>query len=64
MLSAARKEQTREEQTGFCFGCSFMDQILTPCQLFEMRHIYEHLMEVVFLDIPGAFNSVQRNRLF
>lgn len=61
---AAREQQTREEQAGFNPERDCVDQIFALHQLLELRYIYAWPAIVVNLDIRGAFDSIDGNRLF
>ena len=63
-LSATREMQTREEQAGFRTGRGCIDQIFTLRQILELCHTYRRPTIVVFLDIRGAFDSVDRAALW
>ncbi|CAH8459438.1 unnamed protein product [Dicrocoelium dendriticum] len=59
-LTGARESQIREEQAGFRRGRGCIDHIFTLRQLLEHRHTYWRPTVIVFLDIKGAFDSVDR----
>ncbi|MES9976933.1 MAG: reverse transcriptase domain-containing protein [Candidatus Thiodiazotropha sp.] len=63
-LSQRRNLQTREEQAGFRPGRGCVDQIFALRQLLEHRHIYRRPTIVVFLDIRGAFDAIDRASLW
>ncbi|CAH8459422.1 unnamed protein product [Dicrocoelium dendriticum] len=63
-LIGTRESRIREDQAGFrrCRGCT--DLIFTLRQLLEHCHIDWRSTVVVFLDIKGAFDSVNRRALW
>ncbi|CAH8649925.1 unnamed protein product [Dicrocoelium dendriticum] len=63
-LTGTRESQIREEQAGFRRGRGYIDHIFTVRQLLEYLHIYWRPTVVVFLDIKGAFDSVDRRALW
>lgn len=63
-LTDARESQIREEQAGFRRSRGCIDHIFTLRQLLEHRHLYGRPTLVVFLDIKGAFDSVDRCALW
>ena len=52
------------QPTGFRSGRGCIDQIFTFCQVLEQRHIYERPTISIFLDLKGAFDSVDQTTLF
>ena len=62
-LSSYREKQTRENQGGFRPGRGCIDQIFTLRQTLELRHTYRRPTMVIFLDLKGAFDSVDRHSL-
>ncbi|CAH8458083.1 unnamed protein product [Dicrocoelium dendriticum] len=63
-LTGTRESQIREGQAGFRRGRCYLDHIFTLRQLLEHHHIYWRPTVVVFLDIKGAFDSVDRHALW
>ncbi|CAH8497241.1 unnamed protein product [Dicrocoelium dendriticum] len=63
-LTGTRESQIREEQAGFRRGRGCIDHIFTLRQVLEHRHVYWRPTVVVFLDIKGAFDSVDRCALW
>ena len=62
-LSSHREKQTRENQGGFRPGRGCIDHIFTLRQILELRHTYRRPTMVIFLDLKGAFDSVDRHSL-
>jgi hypothetical protein len=59
-----RELHYREEQAGFRSNRGCVDHIFTLRQILEHRHVYRRPTCVVFLDIRGAFDSVDRSTLW
>ena len=62
-LTPTRNELLREEQAGFRPGRGCIDHIFTLRQVLEHRYTFSQSTVVVFLDIKGAFDSVDRSTL-
>ena len=63
-LTPLREQNIREEQSGFRPNRGCIDHIFTLRQLLELRHTFNRPTIVVFLDIRGAFDSVNRETLW
>lgn len=63
-LTPVYEISVREQQARFrpCGGC--IDQIFSLHQLLGTRHVHRHLSIVIFIDLKGAFDSVDLTRLF
>jgi hypothetical protein len=59
-----RKEQVREEYTGFRAGRGCVDQMFTLRQLLQHQHVYPRPTFVLFVDIGAALNYVDRAALW
>ena len=63
-LTPHREHNTREEQSGFRPNRGCIDHFFTLRQLLEIRQSFNRPTIVVFLDIRGAFDSVNRETLW
>ncbi|CAM0512289.1 unnamed protein product [Fasciola hepatica] len=63
-LTPARERNVREQQAGFRPGRGCIDQIFTLRRLLEKRHTHRRPTIMLFLDLKGAFDSVDRTSLF
>lgn len=63
-LTPLREKQVREEQAGFRPTRGCIDQIFTIRRILEHRQAFNRPTIIVFLDIRGAFDSVDRATLW
>ena len=59
-----RETNIREQQAGVRPGRGCIDQIFKLYQVLEQRHVYQRPTFSLFLDLKGAFDSVDRTTLF
>ncbi|VDP86185.1 unnamed protein product [Echinostoma caproni] len=62
-LTPFRETNIREQQAGFRPGRGCIDQIFTLRQILELRHAHRRPTIAMFLDLKGAFDSVDRDAL-
>ena len=63
-MNSFRESHIREQQAGFRRGRSCIDHIFVVRQVLELRKAYRVPTLACFLDIKGAFDSVDRSRLW
>ena len=63
-LTPARERNACEQQAGFRPNRGFVDQIFTLRRLLKTRHTHRRPTIMIFLDLKGIFDSVDRAALF
>ena len=63
-IQPSLRRQRRPQQSGFTAGRSTMDVILAPRLLAEQHHAFNRPLQVAYIDVNAAFDSVDRASLW